>query len=273
MMQAPSKVLARSRIWFPRSPVSARSEADPLWFFAVTLPIYASALYLSNQATGRRLELEAERHADELAAQLAASLDAVIRPIEGGIRTIAYQLEEVDPPPALYPQRILGILGAWPDVYGSTIAVGVGSRGTDTQPVAPYLFRGAAGIDSADLARDSYAYSKLPWYRAAVDGRKPVWSEPYFDAGGGDIWMVTYSVPFFRRQEGGERVLAGVVTADLSLDWVRSRAAEVDFSPEGMGWLSSATVEPAFPRARRSDGNAHYEGRLCPGRRHGHQIE
>ena len=23
------------------------------------------------------------------------------------------------------------------------------------------------------------------------------WSKPYFDCGGGDIWMMTYTVPFF----------------------------------------------------------------------------
>lgn len=28
------------------------------------------------------------------------------------------------------------------------------------------------------------------------------WSNPYFDCGGGDIWMMTYTVPFFGYQDG-----------------------------------------------------------------------
>src|SRR5882672_2528878 len=85
------------------------------WIIAVTIPIYAAALYMSYDATARTLETGAERDVDELAARLATRVDAVIRPIEGGIRTVAYQLEEVDPPPEQYAQRIRGILLAWPD--------------------------------------------------------------------------------------------------------------------------------------------------------------
>src|SRR5690242_8612287 len=76
------------------------------WILAVTVPIYAGALYMSYQTTAGHLEAGAERDADELAGRLAAGLDAVIRPIEGGIRTVAYQLEEVDPPRTEYAQRI-----------------------------------------------------------------------------------------------------------------------------------------------------------------------
>jgi G protein-coupled receptor 158 len=28
------------------------------------------------------------------------------------------------------------------------------------------------------------------------------WSKPYFDCGGGDIWMMTYTVPFFGYKNG-----------------------------------------------------------------------
>jgi len=206
---------------------------------AVVVPIYAGALYMSYQATQQRLEYQAERDADELAARLAAGMDAVIRPIEGGIRTVAGQLEEIDPPREQYAARIRGILAAWPDVYGSTIAVETGSAGASSTAFAPYLYRQADTIGYSDLARDSYAYQDLPWYRRAADSRQPVWSLPYFDAGGGETWMVTYSVPFFRRLPEQGRSLAGVVTADLALTWMREASAKVSLGPSGMGWLMS----------------------------------
>jgi sigma-B regulation protein RsbU (phosphoserine phosphatase) len=209
------------------------------WILAVTIPIYAGALYLAYQTTARRLEAGAERDADELAGRLAAGLDGVIRPIEGGIRTVAYQLEEVNPPRSQYEQRIRGILSAWPDVYGSTIAVETSSADGNLQPYAPYLFRRADSIEFSDLARESYAYRDLPWYRRAADSKSPVWSLPYFDAGGGETWMVTYSMPFFRRLPDARRELAGVVTADLDLNWVKRTAAGVALGSIGMGWLSS----------------------------------
>jgi sigma-B regulation protein RsbU (phosphoserine phosphatase) len=217
------------------------------WILAVTIPIYAGALFMSYQATAERLEADAARDADELAGRMAASLDAVIRPIEGGIRTVAHQLEEIDPPATEYPRRIHGILAAWPEIYGSTIAVEAGGRDAKYGPFAPYFFRRGYGIGFSDLARESYGYRELPWYRRAADARLPIWSAPYFDAGGGETWMVTYSVPFFRkvgaargRAKADEpRVLAGVVTADLALDWVSSTAAKATLGPIGMGWLAS----------------------------------
>jgi len=215
------------------------------WTIVVVTPIYAAALYLSFQATAQRLEQDAIGAADELAARLAMGLDAVIRPIEGGIRTVAYQLEEVDAPPSQYLQHIRGILSAWPDVYGSTIAIDV-DDGADARPFAPYLFRVDDEIRYSDLATDDYAYRELPWYRAAADGGTAVWSAPYFDTGGGETWMVTYSVPYFRKHPGGARTLAGVVTADLDLEWLRRTAAAVSLGPMGIGWLSPADTASDF---------------------------
>ncbi|HEU4531875.1 MAG TPA: SpoIIE family protein phosphatase, partial [Steroidobacteraceae bacterium] len=215
------------------------------WVLAVTVPIYAAALFMSYEASARRLEAAAKRDSDELAARLAAGIDSVIRSIEGGVRTVAGQLEEVDPPREQYLARIRGILAAWPDVYGSTIAVEVGAE-PGTQPFAPYLFRQGSGTAYSDLALESYNYRQLPWYRRAADSGRPVWSEPYFDAGGGEIWMVTYSVPFFRRLADGERPLVGVVTADLDLKWVEQAAAQVTLGPNSVGWLASPPGERSF---------------------------
>ena len=86
------------------------------WVLGVTIPIYAAALYMSYQASAQRLEANAARDADRLASQLASNLDTVVRPIEGGIRTVARQLEEVNPPLEQYTARIHGILAAWPEV-------------------------------------------------------------------------------------------------------------------------------------------------------------
>jgi len=216
------------------------------WVLAVTIPIYAAALYMSYQATAQRLEANAARDADELASHLATNLDTVVRPIEGGIRTVARQLEEVNPPPEQYVARIHGILAAWPEVYGSTIAVEVAEGDPRSRPFAPYYFRQGTSIGYSDLALAEYGYSKLQWYRDAADLLQPVWSAPYFDRGGGDAWMVTYSVPFFHKASEGRRALAGVVTADLALKWVEGAARNLTLGAFDVGWLASPPSEEPF---------------------------
>jgi len=225
------------------------------WILVVVVPIHMLSTWLSYRATAGQLEASAIRGADQMAMQLASDLDAEIRPIQAAIHTLAAQLGQTDAPRARYVNHIRGLLDAWQDIYGSTIAAEVDGDGT---PFAPYLYRRDGRIEHADLARDSYGYRALPWYRLAADSGKPAWSPPYFDRGGGDIWMVTYSVPFFRE---GDHALAGVVTADLDLQWMRRAALRVSPGPAGMGWISSGTgteeiVLPVGDTARRLEGNA-----------------
>jgi phosphoserine phosphatase RsbU/P len=217
------------------------------WILLVAVPIYAGATYLSYQTTAHRLEADAMQEADQLAARMVVAMDSVVRPIEAGIRTVAYQLEEVDPPRSQYIKRIRGILAAWPDIYGSTIAAESSGAGAETGAFAPYLFRDRNGdIGYSDLAKKSYGYRELPWYRVAASSLQPVWSSPYFDAGGGETWMITYSVPFFRKLPQDRRELAGIVTADLDLEWVRRNAAAAPLESISMGWLYPAQPEAQF---------------------------
>ena len=52
-----------------------------------------------------------------------------------------------------------------------------------------------------------------------------IWCAPYFDEGGGDVLMCTYSAPFFV-----DRQFAGVVTCDVTTDWIGEFLAEKTFT-------------------------------------------
>ena len=63
-----------------------------------------------------------------------------------------------------------------------------------------------------DLTQGGYDYSHQPWFTAPIVQRQAIWSEQYFDAGGGDVEMVTYSVPVVK---DGKAI--GVLTADFEI--------------------------------------------------------
>jgi len=77
--------------------------------------------------------------------------------------------------------------------YGSTVTL------LDTAGHAiysPYWYRSADSLLTVDLAADTaYHIDAQPWLRAPIDGGAAIWTAPYFDAGGGNIWMKTRSVP------------------------------------------------------------------------------
>ena len=99
------------------------------------------------------------------------------------------------------------ILTDHPEVFGTTLAF---DPTYATRPLAPYAYRGATGLLRKDLTLNGYDYANQPWFTQPVQTMAAVWSEPYFDAGGGDINMVTYSAPVVK-----DGVIIGVLTADF----------------------------------------------------------
>lgn len=79
-------------------------------------------------------------------------------------------------------------------------------------PFCPYYFKKDGTIHYLDLANDQYRYEEKPWYSMVKNELKPGWSDPYFDRGGGETLMATFSTPVM----AGNR-FAGVLTIDLSL--------------------------------------------------------
>ena len=70
-----------------------------------------------------------------------------------------------------------------------------------------------AGYASLDLAQPSYNIEDQEWFRAPLAENAGIWTEPYFDAGGGEVWMITRSV-LARDAEG----VFAIITTDLTVD-------------------------------------------------------
>ena len=111
---------------------------------------------------------------------------------------------------AAYTERLQAYLEAHPAFYGSAAAL-LDRAGKIT--TSPYVYRTAAGYATLDLAVPSYNIDAQAWVTAPLTADAGVWTDPYFDAGGGDIWMITRSVPV-RDAEG----VFALVTTDLPVD-------------------------------------------------------
>ena len=87
-----------------------------------------------------------------------------------------------------------------------------------------------------------------------------VWTPPYFDAGGGEIWMITRSVPA-RDLEGG-RSVRGVSGRQSQQDRADQHALPAESEGESAG-LGEPSAECHIPPGRGSaDGRAPI--RRCP---------
>ena len=63
--------------------------------------------------------------------------------------------------------------------------------------------------------RRDYDYFKMEWVQVGQrEARQGIWSEPYYDDGGGDVMMISYVLPLFNKYGN----MIGVMTADMSLE-------------------------------------------------------
>ncbi len=62
----------------------------------------------------------------------------------------------------------------------------------------------------ANLMDPAYNINSQSWLALPLAQGNALWSDPYFDAGGGEIWMQTYSVPIVKN---GNTV--GLATTDI----------------------------------------------------------
>lgn len=102
-----------------------------------------------------------------------------------------------------------------PKIYGATFALQPLSENGVLIKSAPYVYRKDSELVKIDLAK-SYDYLAQDWYSIPAKSKSPLWSKPYFDRGGGNAWMVTYSYPIFSDAE--KKYLVGVITSDVVIE-------------------------------------------------------
>ena len=98
-------------------------------------------------------------------------------------------------------------------VYGSAIAFERDPE-YDNELFAPYAYRTSGRVQTLDIADiTDYTAGHWQWWEKAKLAKHPVWTDPYFDKGVGDIVMATYAVPFFYKKQ-----FKGVATVDVQLE-------------------------------------------------------
>ncbi|MSQ90283.1 MAG: HAMP domain-containing protein [Phycisphaerales bacterium] len=113
-------------------------------------------------------------------------------------------------------------------IFGAGLAFPPGTPGLSQAGYAPYVCRSIQPKGATTAQRTGRPYqekdvaltqdfSVQPWFRDAALHPKGFWTEPYFDAGGGEVLMVTYSLPFSARGA----LPAGVAATDVSLRDIR----------------------------------------------------
>lgn len=192
-----------------------------------------------NYRVSRDMIIDNAKERGLLIAQSASDqIGSELKSVEKVVNSVAFSLEEGE----LTEKRIreLGqrILNENPDIFGTAIAFEPYKFSPKQQYFSPYYYHVLDDISYTKLGGDNYQYFYMDWYQLPKELQKPVWTEPYFDEGAGRELITTYAVPFYRN-ENGERVLTGVVTADISLSWVQKLLRKIKIYDTGYSFMLS----------------------------------
>ncbi|MCL5036960.1 MAG: SpoIIE family protein phosphatase [Chloroflexi bacterium] len=123
-----------------------------------------------------------------------------------------------------------------PEIYGSAIALKPYALGPDIKYYAPYYYRKDNKLNFINLDKKEYNYSEKEWFTLPRQLKRPVWVEPYFDRGGGNVVMCTYSVPFYHGDE-----FMGVVTADVNIAGLVRKVSGINKQTGGYTFIVSSS--------------------------------
>jgi sigma-B regulation protein RsbU (phosphoserine phosphatase) len=228
------------------TPIPPRNHKRHGLAFRLTLFILTGTILIFLAAFGynyycsRQLVLKNVREvAMNLTQATALKIESTLRSVEKLPRLAALHLENENVTDDMLLPLLEDMVAGTPEIYGSAAAFEPHALDPRAMYYAPYFHHDDSGqVAFTQLGSSAYNYFLLDWYLIPKQLDRPVWSEPYFDEGGGDILMATYSHPFYDRSPD-RRVFRGVVTADISLESLVTAINSIALYESGYAFLIS----------------------------------
>ena len=204
----------------------------------ITVSLFIVVLSVYSYFNRNIIRETARENAIELGGSLEASIDQVLAPMEKIPQMVSNVIElELPAKDDLY--RVLEtILINNEDVFGAGIAFEPYFFPEEGRYFAPYAYKDGDSIKTLQLGSSDYEYFYWDWYQIPATLQEAYWSEPYFDEGGGNIIMSTYSIPFYVWRDG-IRTFAGIATIDVDMEYLTQLVADVRIFESGYAFLLS----------------------------------
>ncbi|MFH1653577.1 MAG: SpoIIE family protein phosphatase [Pseudomonadota bacterium] len=107
------------------------------------------------------------------------------------------------------------------DIFGIAISYEPYLGDPKKKYFSPYCHRKERDFKCMMLGSSKYDYFEKAWYKSSKETGEAQWTDPYVEQLIINEPLLTYSEPFYKTIEG-KQVLQGIVSADVSLEWLQN---------------------------------------------------
>lgn len=187
-----------------------------IYVLSFTLVVFTCVMALFYHYSREKITDDAIAHAHGALKNIATQISGELRIVESTLKQTTWLIEKN----RNHPDSLRNII--MPIVSGNDLIVGSGiafipeyykEKGKYFMPYASAESSQSQDIKYQVLGGTDYDYPCMDWYLIPQLLKKSYWSEPYYDTGGGNTIMSTYSLPLCDKQ--GE--VYAIFTANISL--------------------------------------------------------
>ena len=208
---------------------------------AVTATLFLAIAAFVAFSTSKMMENEARSTVENVVKATVGRIDSQMASVESAVENSAWIVaERISDPDYMF--KITGeLVQNNPFIVGSTVAFE-----PNFFPSKGYYYSafscqdGKCGIKRIQQGGETFQYHGMDWYRIPKESGKSSWCEPYFDEGGAEVMMCTYSVPLLNR----DGKVYAVLTADISLEDLTHHVAAIKPYPDSYALLFSQKGKP-----------------------------
>ncbi len=205
---------------------------------SVVLVIFFLILFY-NYSISRKLILKnVQENTKNLTSSAINKSEGFFKVIEKITENVSYLIRDTDKTDQELKSILLNVVKNNNEIYGSCMAYAPHKFKPEIEYFAPYFYKKGVDLLYENLANGDYFYPNWDWYKNPVAQGKSSWSEPYYDKGGGNKLMTTYSVPVYKQDTKSDSII-GILTADVSLSWLEEVVSQIKIFETGFAFLIS----------------------------------
>lgn len=218
------------------SPSRSFATKLSIYVLSFTLIVFTCIMVQFYGYSRRQIKENAMEYTNGLLINISAQISGELQIVETIIKQSVWMVEKNLNQPDSLSQIITSVMDNSKLIVGSSIAFIPDYYREKGKYFMPYSSKNDAGeISHQVLGGTTYDYPCMDWFLIPKLLKQDYWSEPYYDTGGGNAIISTYSLPLYDKE--GE--VYAIFTADFSLSLFTDLVTQLKPYPSSYTFLLS----------------------------------